>query len=71
MKEILIAIVLTPLLLFGWVAVQLLWRRSFGGPGHEPDGLAARGGVGSCGAMRPCQCQNESASCDLSKPERE
>lgn len=55
MYEYLLAILLPPLLLLGWVLVQNAWRREFGGAGDDDDVLARRGGCGNCGCAGTCQ----------------
>ena len=55
MTEIVLAIVIPPLLLLGWVVVQNAWRNQFDTPGDEDDVLAARGDCGNCGCARPCE----------------
>lgn len=59
LHDYLLAILLTPLLLLGWAAVQALWRKHIETPDDEPDQygdvLAGRGGCGPCGCKTPCQ----------------
>ncbi len=50
-----IALLLPPALLLGWVAVQHLWRKEFGSPQGDPDVLAGRGDCGNCGCAQPCE----------------
>lgn len=54
MTEILLAIILMPLLLLGWVLVQAAWCRTFGPAAEDGDALAARGGCGSCDCVQHC-----------------
>ena len=55
MNEYLLAIVIPPLLLVGWVVVQNAWRREFGAAGDDDDVLATRGGCGDCGCTSGCR----------------
>ena len=55
MNDLLLAIVIPPLLLLGWVLVQNAWRREFGRPGDDDDVLAGRGDCGNCGRTSTCQ----------------
>ena len=56
MTQILIAVLLTPLLLVGWVIVQAAWRRSFELT-PDDDALAARGGCSSCSGRCSNACK--------------
>jgi hypothetical protein len=47
--EFLMALVLTPLLLVTWVAVQRSWSRAFNRSLDAEDALECRGGCGACG----------------------
>ena len=55
MNEYLLAIVIPPLLLVGWVVVQNAWRRQLGAGGDDEDVLVTRGGCGDCGCTSSCQ----------------
>jgi len=59
LMEILLAVLLPPLLLVGWVAVQNAWGRHLPTAGDDGDVLAGRNDCGACG----CDCGfNESTS---------
>ena len=56
LREILLAVLLPPLLLLGWLAVQGAWRNTFLADGDgDDDVLAARGGCGQCSCTGTCQ----------------
>lgn len=59
-----LAMLLTPLLLLGWAAVQRLWRAQFEIPDDKSDRygdvLAGRGGCGACGCETPCKRKGDS-----------
>ena len=55
LSKYLLAIMLPPLLLIGWVVVQNLWRKEFGSPPGDTDVLAGRSDCGKCGCTTPCQ----------------
>jgi len=55
MSSFLLAVLLPPILLIAWVAVQNLWRKEFGSSQDEADVLAMRGTCGRCGCASPCQ----------------
>jgi len=55
LTEYLIALLLPPILLLGWVAVQNSWRKQFRLSDDESDALAARGDCGRCGCAGPCR----------------
>ena len=62
MKTYLLAILLVPMLMLGWLFVQSAWRRQF--PGNDSDGdvLAGRSDCGNCGCATPCnKRENEQA----------
>ncbi len=50
-REIVIALILTPLLVVAWAAVQQAWSRAFRGPLEADDALEGRGGCGACGTV--------------------
>ena len=60
MVEVVLALLLPPLLLLAWVAVQSAWRRQLGFPDDDRDVLAARGDCGQCGCHRPCNRRKSS-----------
>lgn len=53
--EVLLALLLPPILLLAWVAVQNAWRRQFRSPGGDVDVLAGRVECGRCGCGSPCE----------------
>ena len=53
LAQIIIAVLVPPLLMVGWVAVQRLWRHEFESD-PDCDVLAARRGCGHCGCATPC-----------------
>ena len=56
MTEILLALLLPPLMLVGWAAVQIAWRRVMRVDGDEDDVLALRGGgCGTCACTGRCE----------------
>lgn len=54
MKSYLLALLLPPLLLLAWVAVQSAWRRQFSATDADGDVLAGRSDCGQCGCATPC-----------------
>lgn len=54
-KSVLLAVVLVPLLLLGWVLVQNAWRRRFRAQDKAGDVLAGRSDCGKCGCAQPCE----------------
>ncbi len=60
MKVWFLAILVPPLLLLGWIAVQEAWRRQFPVSDADGDVLAGRSDCGQCGCATPCERrQNE------------
>jgi hypothetical protein len=57
-KSYLVAIVLLPLLMAGWIAVQAAWRRRFSTHDAAGDVLADRRNCGQCGCATPCEQGN-------------
>ena len=55
LREVLLAVLLPPLLLLGWLAVQGAWRKTFIPDSHDDDVLAARGSCGQCSCVGACQ----------------
>ncbi len=53
--EILLAVVMLPLLLLGWVVVQHAWRRQFRQGDRDGDVLAFRSSCGNCGCTTSCE----------------
>lgn len=54
LMDFMLALLLPPVLLLGWVAVQNAWRKQFR-PTDDADVLAARGDCGRCGCAEPCR----------------
>lgn len=55
LADFVLALLLPPILLLGWVAVQNAWRKQFRTPDDEADVLAVRGDCGRCGCASPCE----------------
>ncbi len=55
LNQYLLALILPPLLLIGWFAVQQWWRSVFSTPDTNGDVLAGRGDCGKCGCAKPCE----------------
>ena len=54
MKTYALAILLPPLLMFIWFAVQSAWRHVFFTTDADGDVLAGRSNCGQCGCVVPC-----------------
>lgn len=54
LTDFLLAILLPPIMLLAWVAVQNAWRKQFHAAGEDADVLATRGDCGRCGCTTPC-----------------
>lgn len=59
LSDYLLALLLPPILLIAWVAVQSAWRKQFQSPDDDADVLAARGECGRCGCASPCQREDD------------
>ena len=58
--QILLALLVPPLLLLGWVGVQRAWRREFPArDGEDGDALAGRTDCGRCDCSSPCGREDE------------
>ena len=62
MKNYLLAILLPPLLMLAWLAVQNAWRRVFFSLDADGDVLAGRSTCGHCGCAVPCERRNNKDS---------
>jgi len=58
LSSFILAVLLPPLLMIAWVAVQKLWGREFGSSADDADVLAGRIECGRCGCENPCQEDN-------------
>jgi hypothetical protein len=68
-KSYLLAVVLLPLLLLSWVAVQSAWLRLFYPNDADNDALAGRSDCGQCGCATPCdRRENERKQTRGNKP---
>jgi hypothetical protein len=54
-RAVLIAVVLLPLLMLAWAAVQALWRQRVGTGDGDGDVLAGRSDCGRCACAVPCE----------------
>jgi hypothetical protein len=62
LADLVVAMTLVPLLLFGWIGVQWLWRARLTALDQHGDVLAGRTGCGHCGCDTPCEQRNDAAT---------